>query len=108
MSANQLVFIHCTFIRGSFPSQRIFIIPLDGDAEFRGVAHAGYCRDKNRKPLGENPPPGETEEGFVLGIIVERLPHESARVQLPDANIYDLPDELIQYAAGERESRACT
>ena len=96
MDTNQVVYVRCTFIRGGFSSERIFVIRFQGGAESRGVAPAHYCFTRDGRPIGDAPASGNTVDGFVPGVIIERLHDGTPRVQLPDGDIYDLDDSLIQ------------
>jgi len=96
MDTNQVVHVRCTFLRGGFPSERVFVIRFEGGAECRGVSPAHYCFDQDGRPIGEAPASGNSVDGFVPGIIVDRLGDGTARVQLPDGDIYELDDDLIR------------
>lgn len=92
----KVVFVPCVFRRGAFPHERIFIIHLDGDWEYRGVAPVNYCLKSDSSPLGDLPPADRDVEGKILGIQITPSADGAARVQLPDGEVYELPEDRFE------------
>jgi hypothetical protein len=94
MDKGSVVFIPCTFKRGGFPSERVFIIPTQG-GELVGAADVQYCFRRDSSPLGDEPPEGQEIEGRLLGLVVRELTDTTVRVHLPDGEVYDLDRTTI-------------
>jgi hypothetical protein len=94
MDKGTVVFISCTFKRGGFPSERVFIIRTQG-GELVGVADEQYCYQRDGSPLGDEPPEGQEIEGRLLGLVVRMLSDTAVRVHLPDGEVYDLDRTTI-------------
>jgi hypothetical protein len=92
----QSVLVRCRFFRSAFPSERIFVIrALDG-SEWRGMAPlVQYCTNQDGGPLGNEPTPADGIEGFIMGIVIGYLADGTARVHLPDGEVYELSEDLI-------------
>ena len=90
MEKGSIVFVPCTFQRGGFPSERLFILRSPGHAELRGVADVNYCYDESDRPLGDEPPQGEEIRGRLIGVVVRVSGDSTVRVHLPDGEVYDL------------------
>jgi hypothetical protein len=95
MAREKVVFVRCSFLRGGFPTERVFVIRFANGAELRGVAPVHYCYTKDREPLGDQPPKGGEVDGLVVGIAIKRLDGDTVRVHLPDGDIYELGDAHI-------------
>jgi hypothetical protein len=94
MDKGTVVFIPCTFKRGGFPSERVFIIHTRG-GEFVGVADVQYCYQEDGSPLGDEPPEGQEIEGRLLGLVVRTLTDTAVRLHLPDGEVYDIDRTMI-------------
>jgi len=90
MEKGTVIFVPCTFKRGGFPSERVFVIRPRGQGEYSGVADVGYCYRQDGKPLGDEPPEGQEIQGLVVGIVVSALKDDTIRAHLPDGEVYDL------------------
>ncbi len=99
MSQEKVVFVRCTFQRGGFPNELVFILRGEGGAELAGVAQMQYCRDRQRRPLKEVPPSSQGIEGLVMGVLIGRHQDGTARVHLPDGDIYEIGDDLFEDAS---------
>ena len=96
MDKGTVVFIPCTFKRGGFPDERVFIIRALGGGEFRGVADVRYCLRHDGSPLGNEPVEGREIPGKLLGLVIRPLHDGAVRVHLPDGEVYDLDsDEIV-------------
>ena len=100
MDKGTVVFIPCSFKRGGFPSERVFMIPSPGAGEFRGVADEQYCYHPDGGPLGDEPPEGQEIEGRLLGLVVRVLGDATVRVHLPDGEVYDLDSAKVAPVRG--------
>jgi hypothetical protein len=96
----KVVFVPCQFRRGAFPHERIFIIRLEGGWEYRGLAPVTYCLKPDLSPLGELPLADAEVEGRIVGIQIGLPRNGSARVQLPDGEVYELPEDRLVSALG--------
>jgi len=94
MNRERVVFVPCVFLRGAFPHERIFVIRLRDGWEYRGVAPVAYCLTPDKRPLGDVPAAGSEVKGLVVGI---QISSEGglARVQLPDGELYELPEDQL-------------
>lgn len=90
MEREQVVFVQCDFLRGGFPSERVFLLQLPDGAKMSGTAPAHYCYTADRKPLGNAPAEGERVNGLVAGLEIARPDADTVRVYLPDGQVYDL------------------
>jgi hypothetical protein len=89
-----VVFVPCVFLRGAFPHERIFVIRLRDGWEYRGVAPVAYCLTPDKRPLGDVPAAGSELGGLVVGIQISSE-DGLARVQLPDGELYELPEDQL-------------
>lgn len=95
MIKEKVVLVKCVFLRGAFPHERVFVIRLGDDWEYRGVAPAAYCFDRDGQPFVDSSM-GESEvEGMLIGIQIASGADGVARVQLPDGELYDLPEDRL-------------
>jgi hypothetical protein len=94
MRRGELVLIKCAFTRGGFPSELVFHIPAPGGGEYEGVAPRNYCFGADKKPLKAQLKPGEKVDGYVAGLLLGWRPG-TALVNLPDNDVYEVPDAAI-------------
>jgi hypothetical protein len=93
----KVVFVPCVFRRGAFPHERIFVIHLDEGWEYRGVAPLTYCfKPDGRTHLGDLPLADEEVGGKIVGLQITPLRDGIARVQLPDGEVYELPEDRFE------------
>src|SRR5262245_9868474 len=96
MQTEQAVLVKCLLSRGGFPSERVFYISAPEEGWYTGIAPATYCYAKDRNRQAE-PARGEKVEGYVVGIALgESAPGQPVRVYLPDGNVYDIDEALIE------------
>jgi hypothetical protein len=92
----QNVLVRCRVFRSAFPSERIFVIRARDGSEWRGMAPlVQYCTSQDGGPLGDKPTPADGIEGFIMGIVIGHLADGTARVHLPDGEVYELGEDLI-------------
>jgi hypothetical protein len=92
----QSVLVRCRFFGSAFPSERIFVIRARDGSEWRGMAPlVQYCRNQDGGPLGDEPTPADAIEGYVMGFMIGHRADGTARVYLPDGEVYELTDDLI-------------
>lgn len=96
MSQNRTVFVPCVFRRSAFSGERVFVIRYGDGWEHCGVASVAYCLSPDRSPLGDGPPAGSEAGGVVMGLQIAPSEGGVARVQLPDGEVYDLPESRIE------------
>lgn len=95
--SSRAVFVRCSFRRGGFPGERVFIIRTSGEgATWRGVAPAQYCLTPDLRPLGDGPDPGVEMAGRVAGLALTPTSGEMVRVYLPDGEVYELDAALVE------------
>jgi hypothetical protein len=92
----KVVFVPCTFRRGAFPHERIFVIDLEGGSFYQGVASVAYCLKADLSPLGDLPRAEQEIKGKIVGIQITRPEDGIVRVQLPDSDVYDLPQDRLE------------
>jgi hypothetical protein len=97
----KVVLVPCVFRRGAFPHERIFVISLDEGWEYRGVVPVTYCLKPDWTPLGDLPLADEEVGGKIVGLQITPARDGVARVQLPDGEVYELPEDRF-----ETQSRA--
>jgi hypothetical protein len=102
MEREKVVLVRCSFLRGAFPHERIFVIRLADGWEYRGVAHSAYCLTLDHQPVGDAPPSGSELEGLLMGIQIARIDDGLVRVQLPDGDVYELPEDQLDVPSGSR------
>jgi hypothetical protein len=92
----QSVLVRCRFFRSAFPSERIFVIRARDGSEWRGMAPlVQYCTNRDGRPLGDKPTPADGIEGYVMGFMIGHRADGTARVYLPDGEVYELGEDLI-------------
>jgi len=96
MEKEKVVFVPCRFERGAFPHERTFVIQLDDGWEYRGTAPLSYCFMDDRRSLSDLPPEGSDAKGRIVGIQIAPSEGGNARVQLPDGEVYELPEDHFQ------------
>ena len=94
MSRGKVVLIKCWFTRGGFPSELVFHIAAQGGGELAGVAPRGYCFDGGKKPLKVQLKRDEKVEGYVVGLLL-KMGEATSHVNLPDNDVYDIPNAAI-------------
>lgn len=93
---DQCVLVRCRVFGSAFPHERVFVIRARDGSEWRGVAPLPrYCTNQDGGPLGDEPTPANGIEGFVIGIVIGHRADGTARVYLPDGEVYELSDDLI-------------
>lgn len=90
------VWVKCEFSRGGFPTERIFRIKSPQGGIYRGVAPSGYCYGTDKKALGDAAFDKDRVPGRLPGIAYGTGAGGTTRVQLPDGEIYDLGDDVIE------------
>ena len=98
MTSNRRVFVQCRFTRGGFGHERVFWIPTpDGQGEYRGLAYIAYCYRSNRKPLSpDEPPPGESINGLIIGRWISESDDGIVTIQVPDGELCEVSSSIIQ------------
>jgi hypothetical protein len=92
----QNVLVRCRVFGSAFPSERIFVIRARDGSEWRGVAPLPeYCTSQDGGPLGNEPTPTDGIEGYVMGFMIGHRADGTARVHLPDGEVYELGEDLI-------------
>jgi hypothetical protein len=99
MDMERIVLVRCRFIRGGFPSERIFLVRGRNGGELRGVAPVQYCYTSSGKQLGDEPAEGKELSGFVVGLEIQRSDDKISRVYLPDGDVYDLGTDQVELVA---------
>lgn len=93
---NRVVFVRCSFRRGGFPGERVFVIRTAGEGtSWRGVAPVQYCLTPDLRPLGDGPDPGVEMDGRVAGLALTSASGGPVRVYLPDSEVYEIDECLI-------------
>jgi len=96
MARGEVVLVKCSLTRGGFPSELVFHIPAPGGGELAGVAPRDYCLDQSKKPLTSQLRREEQVEGCVVGLLLgEGESPGTSRVNLPDNDVYEVPDGLL-------------
>ena len=97
-------YIACRIERGAFTNERTFEIELSDRITYRGeregklvgTAHASHLRTPERKPFTEDEPPyGETVEGFVQCRIIRELPTGWVLVEVPSADVIHVSKDSL-------------
>jgi hypothetical protein len=92
----QNVLVRCRFFGSAFPPERIFVIRARDGSEWRGMAPlVQYCTNQDGGPLGDEPAPADGIEGYVMGFMIGHRADGTARVYLPDGEVYELVEDLI-------------
>jgi hypothetical protein len=92
----QNVLVRCRFFGSAFPHERVFVIRAGDGAKWRGVAPLPeYCTSQDGGPLGNEPTPTDGIEGYVMGFMIGHRADGTARVYLPDGEVYELGEDLI-------------
>ena len=95
MPRGEVVLVKCSFSRGGFPSELVFHIPAPG-GELAGVAPRAYCFDLEKKPIGSLLNRDETVEGYVVGLLLgDGESSGMSRVNLPDNDVYEVPNPFL-------------
>lgn len=93
MPRGEVVLVRCSFSRGGFPSELVFHLAAPGGGELAGVAPRGYCFDLEKKPIKSQLARDEKVEGYVVGLLIEEGESSgTSRVNLPDSDVYEVPD----------------
>jgi hypothetical protein len=79
-------FIACKITRGGFSSERVFEIDVSGRAVV-GMAHVDFVRKDDGSPIGDEPPPGATIEGYVQCRVIKRTGDDVVLVELPSGEL---------------------
>jgi hypothetical protein len=65
-----------------------------------------YCTNQDGGPLGDEPTPADGIEGFVMGVVIGHRADGTARVYLPDGEVYELRErDVFSGVASEQERR---
>lgn len=90
------VFVKCQFAKGGFPTERVFVIQAPGGV-YTGMAPEEYCYTQDKRRLNREPAKGEKIEGYLMGITLGEVDAAGRiRIYLPDSNIYEIEDHLIE------------
>lgn len=92
----RVVTVRCSFRRGGFPDELLFIIRTTTGTTWYGVAPAQYCLTPDLRPLGDDPDPGVEMAGRITGLALTPPSGETVRVYLPDGEVYELDATLIE------------
>jgi hypothetical protein len=96
MAKGEVVLVKCSFTRGGFPSELVFHIPLPGGEELVGVAPRDYCFDPEKKRIKSQLERDQKMKGYVVGLLLgEGESPGTARANLPDNDVYELPTDLL-------------
>ncbi len=96
MHRGEVVLVECSFTRGGFPSELVFHVTTRGSDHLAGVSPRGYCRDQDKKPLESQLLRTETVAGYVVGLLLgDGETPATSRVNLPDNDIYELPNSSL-------------
>jgi hypothetical protein len=96
MPRGEVVLVNCSFTRGGFPSELVFHIPAPGEGELEGVAPRHYCLDREKKPISSQLKRDEQVAGYVVGLLLaEGESAGTSRVNLPDNDVYEVPNDLV-------------
>lgn len=95
MEKGTVVVVPCLFSRGGFPNERVFAIASDGRGKTCGVADVDYCQREDGAGLGDEPAPGETIEGQLIGVVVRAI-DGNLLVHLPDGEVYELAQAQVK------------
>jgi hypothetical protein len=103
MDAEKVVRVKCQFTRSGFPAERIFHIQAPGEGVFTGSAPVQYCYMNDGTPFREDIPRGRNVPGYVAGVALgPGAAGQAVRVYLPDGEVYEVSEDLIQTTAGGR------
>lgn len=98
----ELYGLPCTVLRGTFPLERRFSLPLKGEEkEFRNVAPFSVFYHANGKPIGENEPDESNEnETLFIGVdIVDEKADGKVLISVPNSgNFWIDPKSLLQFS----------
>ena len=90
MMRQKVVYVPCTFSRGAFPHERTFVIPFPDGWEYRGTVSAEFCYHLDRTPIGDDPAGDAEVDGMMAGIHFADNDDDTARIELPDGEVYHL------------------
>lgn len=94
MHKREVVLVRCSFTRGGFPSELVFHVVGPEGSELAGVASRHYCFDQEKNPFVAQLKQGDQIKGYVVGLLLgdSKTPGVE-RVNLPDNDIYELPND---------------
>ena len=90
----KVVQVRCRLSRGGFANEGIFAIASPEGGEFVGTAPLHYCRDSHRNKFAHEL--REEVNGFVIGVVIGTTQDGRPRVYLPDSEVYDLSDDVLE------------